>query len=230
MRGGVGMFFILLYLEQMLEKKISELGAAKDDRIAKKRSIEDIKAGRWESGTWIDRKCIERDLVTDEPRFTRRINGDKVVTDCLGNVLYNVSQSKRDIELNKYREHNDNPFRTVVSCGKDAHRYDECKGVRYKEIATGREFAVRKIIYNDKVYEYFIDTTTGEYIRPTDGMYQMWDYYGTTESELNNARDAIKIMLNTRIDKFNNHRISNNHVEVCDYYDKSKLSSQNINF
>ena len=83
--------------------------------------------------------------------------------------------------------------KTYVRYGRDEHRYDKCVGVRFKDLATGKLYVMRKITERDPyskkiayrdVCNSLMDMDTGEYIRPSDSdiFYQI--YYGKITEEL----------------------------------------------
>lgn len=83
--------------------------------------------------------------------------------------------------------------KTYVRYGRDEHRYDKCVGIRFKDLATGKLYVMRKIIERDPyskkityrdVCSCLMDMDTGEYIRPSDSDIFYTIYHGKTTDEL----------------------------------------------
>ena len=109
--------------------------------------------------------------------------GDVYVKDCengqrLRNLTQNAVEAHYQEERQKFLE--GKTARTYVQYGKDEHRNDKCKGVRYKDLKTGKLYVMRTIDkygYDEffrkiTLYPIYItclmDIETGEFVRPVD--------------------------------------------------------------
>lgn len=112
----------------------------------------------------------EKDLKTGDVYVKDCINGQR-----LRNLTQNAVESHYQEERKKFLE--GKTARTYVQYGKDTHRNDKCRGVRYKDLKTGRLYVVREISSYDDILKkqiypinvtFLMDIETGEFVRPVD--------------------------------------------------------------
>lgn len=135
-----------------------------------------------DAGTYYDNKMRLHDQKTGHiVRYEKDLKtGDVYVKDCengqrLRNLTQNAVEAHYQEERQKFLE--GKTARTYVQYGKDEHRNDKCRGVRYKDLKTGKLYVVREIesyssFYKKQVYPigvtFLMDVITGEFVRPID--------------------------------------------------------------
>lgn len=167
------MFGLLAGAVLEIARGISGIGCTIENAKGKQRGREREANGQNPSHTYYDRKGVERDLITNEIRRTSRQDGDKVLTNKYGEVVRNFSQEEREANL-AIAKMFPKPYVTVIPWGDAPHKA-ECKGKRYKDIETGDIYVVREIPVTGSItqkYGYYMNATTGDYVRPCD--YEMY--------------------------------------------------------
>lgn len=135
-----------------------------------------------EAGTYFDNKMRLRDQRTDRiVVYEKDIKtGDVWVKDALScERLRNITQNEveRHYEEERKKFFEGKTARSYVRYGKDNHRNDKCRGVRYKDLKTGRLYVIREIqsydtLLKKQIYPigvtFLMDVETGEFVRPID--------------------------------------------------------------
>lgn len=140
-----------------------------------------------DAGTYYDNKMNLHDQKTGHiVRYEKDLKtGDVYVKDCetgkrLRNLTQNAVEAHYQEERQKFLE--GKTARTYVKYGDDEHRNDKCKGVRYKDLRTGKLYVMRTIDrygfdeFMHKIMLYpicticLMDVETGEFIRPADNV------------------------------------------------------------
>lgn len=109
----------------------------------------------------------------------------------LRNITKNNAEQHYKEERQKFLAGKTN--KTYVKYGSDEHRYDKCVGIRFKDLATGKLYVMRKIternLYSKKIAyrdicNCLMDIDTGKYVRPSDSDIFYTIYHGKTTDEL----------------------------------------------
>ncbi len=66
-----------------------------ENESARERGIDRTRNGENPVNTYYDRKGVERDIKTNQYRVRQVVNGDKVMTDPKGNIVYNFDEERR---------------------------------------------------------------------------------------------------------------------------------------
>lgn len=114
----------------------------------------------------------DKDLKTGEVWLR-----DSLTCQRIRNISQDETQHHYEEEKQKYL--NGTTARTYVQYGRDEHRNDKCRGIRYKDLGNGKLYVAREIpggYYNIDGKEYYAGTTvrclmdlqTYQYVRPTD--------------------------------------------------------------
>lgn len=179
------------------------------------------------AGTYHDNKMRMRDQKTgrivsyEKDRRTGEVwLRDSLTCQRIRNITQDETERHYEDERRKYL--NGATARTYVQYGKDNHRNDKCRGIRYKDLENGKLYVAREIpggyyyingeeCYAGTTINCLMDLQTYQYVRPTD---RMLAYYA-------GKLDKIKALYKA-IEKANKEK--NKNVQK---YEKTKNVNQN---
>ena len=101
-------------------------------------------------------------------RWHRDKNSDFIVTNYL-DVYRNISEEKRNIMFEQLRQNHPEHMTAMTWNAYDNHENDEVKGVRCRDLETGRFYVTKTVNRGYGAdYDFYVDVETGNFVRRSD--------------------------------------------------------------